>query len=84
MGKRVQWLKPDQVDGIKKRTFDYVALFSPQKSKDKTDLNMTQEQIVEKYRKLEKKRQEKLKSEKLGFTCPGSVEKEFVKFRSRD
>ncbi len=84
MGKRIQWLKQDMIDQINNGTFDYVILFTPTKSKDKQDISMNADEVIAKYRKIEKKRKEQLKGGKVGFACPGSVEKELLKLRQRD
>ncbi|CDW79131.1 UNKNOWN [Stylonychia lemnae] len=83
MGKRIMWFDKKQISMIQNGSLDYCQFYQPQKSKDKKDHEMTAEEVITKYKKLEKNRQEKLKSEKVSFECPNSVKKLLKKLQQQ-
>jgi hypothetical protein len=70
MGKRITWFDYETMEQIQENKFDYTALFEKGKSKEKEDSELTKEEIIKKYRKIEKLRNELLKNESVGFGCP--------------
>lgn len=81
MGKRLKWFNEKEVSEIIQNKLDYTTLYNPSKSKDKSDQKLAQEEVIDKYRKIEKQRLDRLKGEKITFNCPQSIDKSIKKFR---
>ena len=56
-------------------------LFEQGKSKSKEDDNISKEEIIKKYKKVEKVRINLLKNEKVEFGCPKSLDIQIERLR---
>lgn len=56
-------------------------LFEQGKSKIKEDESLSKEEIVKKYRQVEKARMNLLKNERVGFGCPKSLDMQIERLR---